>query len=680
MFTGNVFYKGDIDAGKAVLPDALQLGHLVSAMKSAAGLDSLTKTFDLPNGGTVEVVDNQHVSSITITPVTVEELEAFRERTEPEDEFGQFIITPPIRQSWQEGTNFAQVWGEEANVFDAIPSVLNTKGELVGGNAYVQEQYSGYVNDEAGDKTYIAAFGHDALGYMEFRGENPLHTFVVASDWASYYRGRSALTGHGFVYSVGILWYGTLIWVHHPEVPGDRVTSCCYFNNQLIVILQDGAFPTTQWAVSYDVTMPEVVNGKVQGPPVVTFGSFNVMATWDAPFNPTTLSNSDDYMPGSTFNWTFSPDGSVGVKQLIVGADNPLTVGTFTVVQQIEELELTVNPTTFVTEIAYVRPATGTLLADYVSVADHAEMSPDRYPLRLGYTEDGVRAEYGTYASAVLVSDVNNFANLEFKPYYKVGAVIYLPDLVIAEVHGTAKSDGASNDYNMSSVSVAPGIAYGANLGDYYQRLGDVMGVPCVDLRTGTMVACVCTTSARSENVLLPATDNVYYIGDVNKTLFFITNQGGASTVYQIPKAPEVPADIDHYFRIAESSPDTVDSINITYVPNPELYHVGGNYDGSIQVADNGAACFVAHTPGLSNALGESTVSNAASAVGWDMFVATPLRESDEDDTVVGYDFVWVPPVAGIDIINRDVSYNITSTYRGAGYITYANLQDTEGL
>ena len=60
MYSGGISFEGDEVACRRVLPQAIQLANLTRALKDSAGLDRLTKEYDLAAGGKVLVTDSDY--------------------------------------------------------------------------------------------------------------------------------------------------------------------------------------------------------------------------------------------------------------------------------------------------------------------------------------------------------------------------------------------------------------------------------------------------------------------------------------------------------------------------------------------------------------------------------------------------------------------------------------------
>lgn len=720
MFTGNVFVKEDEEFGKKAMADALQLGHLVSALKTNAGLDSLTRVFELPYGGTVEVVDNQHTSFLTIwPPARVFEVTRDVPKKPEESTEGEFLFAPPIRQSWVENSGFASAWGEDDTIFDAIPLSVSTEGKLLGGNAYVASKFGGgYLNTPGSDETWLPSTS-EFIGYVMWRGVNPMHAFYIPVMHTYDDRGISSY-GHvdndkvpvpgpstpmSVAFAGNIFWNGTPIWASHTGVPGTFLAGVCYHKKRgkLLVVVQDAEDATTQWLLSYDITMPEVKPSGITGQPVVNLLSMETLATWDARYDTSTGLTDRSYAVGSTVFWTFSPDGTKAVKQFSVFGAQRADISTFEIINQVETITIGYTDNDSPLTGAYAREPITTLCTSASAGLEGenpntvSTLSTDRVPLRVGFTEDGERCEYGAYASEIELDDAAYVANIEFKAYYKTESRLYLPDLVLVEAHGIARSSDPDGNfcaderrYNLSSVSCPAGWVYSVNgllLAETEQWFGPAGGLPCVDLRTGTMVASVCTTAASVSVTCdeddLQLTHPQMTIAGMHKDLFLILNKEGSSVIYPIPKPPRNPTTIRLYdgqdvtknleFRL---------EFHISHNPSANFYSFANTYDGTIQVADDGAIAFSAITPPMHN----NTIADDYNAGvawyshGWDTFVAVPTEINVE--IPAAFEFEWLPDVSGVDMSGLDGAYasGPDTVYRFLGYLQYANLNNVEGL
>jgi len=710
MFTGNIFIKDDEEFGKKATPDAIQLGNLVSALKESAGLASLTKTFELPYGGIVEVVDDQHVSYLTIWPPDVVETTRVAQPREAEESTeGEFLFGPPIKQSWKEGAGFINTWGEEATIFDAMPLAISTEGKLLGGNGYVAGKYGGgYSNDVGNDKSWLPS-SSEFVGYKMHRGENPMHTFYipVPHTWTS--RGITSYSQLDFELSYGVdpqtsvsvtfaanvFWNGVPVWAAHAGVPGTFLAGACYYKagGKLIVVVQNAEIPDTQWLLSYNIVMPTVSGARITGQPIVNLNSMEILDTWDAKYDASTPLTDVSYAIGSTVYWTFSPDGSKAVKQLIVYGSQRADITGYEILQQVEELSISSDGQGGPTTGAYSKLPIVTLCADAYAGDNSAAppytdsgLSEDRFPMRLGYTAAGDRCEFGVYASKTQLDNVDRVAEVEFKAYYKTPTELYLPDLVVAEIHGMARSRaGYTGDFNLTKVSTATGWIFGTPLGNHPQQLGAVTALPCVDLRTGTMVASVSTMAAHVVDSHLPPNQGVttFTVENMRKDLFLILNKDGVSTVYTVPRPPRNPPTCNVYEAPNITKVDEFRlGVTIDHEPIARFYSFANTYDGTMQVADDGAIAFSAVTTPMTNNTLPAFYDAGVGwyTHGWDTFIAVP--DTPGEGIPASFEFKWLPDISAVDMSGLDSSYQASeySVYRFLGYLQYANLNDTEGL
>jgi len=136
-YNGGVSFTGDKKLARRALDEALKLANMVAVQKQTAGLASLEKVYDI-EGGTVRVVDNEHVRHlyIDIPPTPVEE----EEEVEEEDKFferGVFVLY--VCYGAQQGSTGAAVAASIKPVWAAPPAIdtnvaavaLTTTGEVV---------------------------------------------------------------------------------------------------------------------------------------------------------------------------------------------------------------------------------------------------------------------------------------------------------------------------------------------------------------------------------------------------------------------------------------------------------------------------------------------------------------------------------------------------------------------
>jgi hypothetical protein len=135
-YNGGVSYKGSKSLAQQAMPEALKLFNMVSGMKAGAGLDRLEKVYDLEGGGTVRIVDFEHVQHIYIdvSDVEVEEVEEVEEEEE-EVPSQHFAVFPVHKDEW---SALDAVSGKAVSVSPpkdienpALPFVINEQQFLI---------------------------------------------------------------------------------------------------------------------------------------------------------------------------------------------------------------------------------------------------------------------------------------------------------------------------------------------------------------------------------------------------------------------------------------------------------------------------------------------------------------------------------------------------------------------